>query len=128
MGEQQDTENTVQEKTQGEFTITIEPPDSYVFSNVASIAVSPWDIRVNFVDVVPRPDSKDGRFKASVGITMPPECAAGLALLLIEQVRSFEDQFGAIRNPKWIAKKEAAAKSELKAQGSTETGGNSDEG
>lgn len=116
MAEQDNTEETAHLKPDPpeDYTVTLEPPDSYVFSNVAAVAVTPWDIRINFVDVVPSPQSKEGRFKAKIGVTMPAECAAGLALLLIDQLRAFESQFGSIRNEKWANAQKKAAETTAK--------------
>lgn len=89
--------------------IEIEPADSYVYSNVGSISVSPWDIRINFADVTPTTE-QNTKFKAVIGVVMPPEHAAGLAILLMDQLQVFENQFGPIRHPKWHAISRAALK------------------
>lgn len=87
--------------------VRIEPPASYTYSNIAGVAVTPWDIRINFADVH---DGNSGKAEEQrqaptlAGIAMPPEHAAGLALLLIEQLRAFEKSFGAVRHAKWSQK------------------------
>lgn len=91
-----------------QFKFSIEQPDSYVYSNVAGVSITPWDVRINFADVNPEittagdDNSIDaGPIKALTGIIMPPEHAAGLAILLFEQLHVFEKQFGKIRNRHW---------------------------
>jgi len=85
-----------------EFTIQIKRPDSYAYSNVAGIALTPWDLRIHFADV--NPDSPEPQeFKAHTGIVMPPEHAAGLAFLIFDQLKLYENQFGPIRQDRWRA-------------------------
>ncbi len=91
------------------FTIRVDPPDSYVYSNVAGVSISPWDIRINFADVNVVNEGEQG-FKAVIGIVMPPEHAAGLAMLLTRQLKQYEDQFGEIRHEPWQAMKARNAK------------------
>src|ERR1035437_2658815 len=81
--------------------ISIEPAESYIYSNAAGVSISPRDIRVDFADV-----AVNGKSKTVAGITMSPEHAAGLVLILMAQLRSFEAQVGAIRTPQWKAMKE----------------------
>jgi hypothetical protein len=59
-----------------EFKIEIGPPDSYVYSNVSSVSISPLDFRIHFADVVPMGTTV--QTKTILGITLPPEHAAGL--------------------------------------------------
>src|SRR5690348_14185810 len=82
--------------------IEIEPPDSYVYSNVAALSISPWDFRIHFADVTPT-ENENAKFKAVVGIVMPPEHAAGLMFLLKDQLSKFEQVGGPIRHPRWQA-------------------------
>lgn len=84
------------------FSIEIEPPETYVYSNVAGVTVTPWDVRINFADVNVRNDA-NALCKTVVGVVMPPEHAAGLALLLMDQLHLFEAQFGKIRHRAWRA-------------------------
>ena len=81
--------------------LTIEAADHHHYSNVASITLSPWDIRLNFADV--DISHEDGKFKAHHGIVMPPEHAAALMFLLTSQLTVFEKQFGPIRQKRWRA-------------------------
>jgi hypothetical protein len=86
--------------------IEIDPPSAYTYSNVAGVSISPWDIRINFADV--NPVEGQTNVKAVVGVTVPPEHAAGLAILLIDQLKRYEAQFGQIRHPKWQAMRSMA--------------------
>lgn len=100
--------------------IEITPPDSHFYSNVSGVNVTPWDIRIHFADLSPR-DPMDTKSKAVVGVIMPPEHAAGLMLLLLEQVQVYEKQFGPIRLSKWAklrasAEQFAAAEQKTKPQ------------
>lgn len=92
------------------FTLKIDPPGSYIYSNVAGVSISPWDIRINFADVNVTDEGTEQVFKAVAGIIMPPEHAAGLVLLLTGQLKQYESQFGDIRNPQWQAMKARNAK------------------
>jgi hypothetical protein len=80
-------------------TILIDAADQHHYSNVASVTISPWDIRLNFADVDVSDETH--RHKAHHGIVMPVEHAAGLVFLLTNQLKAFEAQFGKIRHPKW---------------------------
>lgn len=90
------------------FKLEIVPPDNYHYSNVSAISISPWDIRINFADVSPQHEQAIEKRIADIGIILPPEHAAGLALLLMDQLRLFESQFGPIRHGKWNAMSGAA--------------------
>ena len=82
--------------------IEVLPPDSYVYSNVAGLSLTPWDIRIHFADVSPSQEDLP-KYKASVGIVMPPEHAAGLMFLLMDQLKHFERNSGPIRLARWQA-------------------------
>ncbi len=98
-----------------QFTTKIEPPDAYVYSNVAGMTISPWDIRIHFADVVPTAGGGEAKAKTVVGVLMPPEHAAALTLLLMTQLANFERQFGPIRHPRWAGLR-ASAQQELDAE------------
>jgi len=87
------------------FTIKIDSPDTYIYSNVAGVSISPWDIRINFADVNVTDEGQEQVFKAVTGVVMPPEHAAGLVMLLTGQLKQYESQFGEIRYPPWQAMK-----------------------
>jgi hypothetical protein len=90
--------------------ITIEHAESYLYSNVAGVSISPMDIRIDFADV-----TAQGKTKTVAGITLSPEHAAQLVLLLMTQLQNFEKDFGDIRTPHWKALKEKTLKEALKA-------------
>jgi hypothetical protein len=82
------------------YNVKIEPTETYIYSNVAGLSISPWDFRIHFAEVQPTSNT-EVKTKTVVGIVMPPEHAAGLALLLLAQLTNYELQFGPIRNPEW---------------------------
>jgi hypothetical protein len=49
---------------------------------------------------------QDGTAVSRVGLVLPPEAAAVIAMVLFEQVKTFEDNFGEIRHPMWKALKQ----------------------
>jgi len=59
------------------------------------------EIRLGFAEAM-----QDGRAVPKVGIVMPPEAAAVIALVLFQQVKTYEQNFGEIRHPLWKAMKE----------------------
>ena len=82
------------------YNVKVEPAQTYLYSNVAGLAISPWDMRINFAEV--QPTGGDGVIAKTVaGIVLTPEHAAGLALLLFMQLMAYEKQFGQIRHPAW---------------------------
>ena len=110
----QELEAEAPEKLQ--LKIKIEHAESYIYSNVAGVSISPMDIRVDFADV-----TMDGKAKTVAGITMSPEHAAGFVLLMLSQLHNFENQFGDIRTAKWKEMKMSALQDALAAvHGSTE--------
>jgi hypothetical protein len=87
-----------------EITLNVPMAKSFVYSNVAAFSVSFMDIRISFGEAMP-----DQTAEARVGIVMPPEHAAYLALMLLEQVQIFERTFGPVRHPQWIEAKKRIA-------------------
>jgi hypothetical protein len=83
--------------------VEILPPDTYTYSNISSVSITPWDLRLNFGDFNPDEiiGTESKKIKATAGITLPAEHAAGLLVLLMQQLQLFEAQFGLIRHPKW---------------------------
>lgn len=81
------------------FTIDVKPSESYLYANVSSVSVSPFDIRINLADATPY--GAESKTNTVMGLVMPPEHAAGLAILLCAQLANFEDQFGLIRHKQW---------------------------
>lgn len=91
--------------------IEIEQPTSFVYSNIASVSISPWDVRIGFADFGISTAEGRNLVKPTVAIVMPPEHAAGLMFILMDQLTLFEKQFGRIRNKKWqMMRREAAVK------------------
>lgn len=78
-------------------------PDTFVYSNCSAYSVSQMDIRISFAEAMP-----DRTAKARVGVVLPPEHAALLAMTLIGQVHIYERAFGPIRNAQWQSQKEEA--------------------
>jgi hypothetical protein len=81
-------------------TLNIPFPETFLYSNCAAFSVGQHDIRVGFAEAMP-----DGTAVAKVGIVMPPETAAVVAMGLFQQVKTFEANFGEIRHPMWKAMK-----------------------
>jgi len=86
--------------------VTIPFPSSFVYSNCAAFSMSAMDFRIGFGEAM-----QDGHAEARVGVIMPPEQAANLALLLLHQLTLFEERFGDIRNPAWKAAKQGISES-----------------
>ena len=79
-----------------EVTLRVPFPDSFVYSNIAAFSLSLMDIRIGFCEAMP-----DRTVQPRVGIVMPPEQAAILAMLLLTQINTYERNFGPIRDPRW---------------------------
>ncbi|MSV27661.1 MAG: DUF3467 domain-containing protein [Bryobacterales bacterium] len=87
-------------------------PTSYIYSNCASLSISLLDFRIGFAEAMP-----NGQVEARVGVVMPPEHAAILAMNLVRHLAVYEQQFGEVRDPTWQAKKAAL----VKTKGAIET-------
>lgn len=86
-------------------------PDTFTYANAVAFSITLTEIRLGFAEIM-----QDGKAIPRVGITLPPETAASLALVLVQQVKAYEDSFGAIRHPAW-----KAAKAAIEAVPTTET-------
>jgi len=75
-------------------------PETFVYSNCCAFAIGQTEVRLGFAESLP-----DGNAIPKIGIVMPPESAAVLALVLLQQVHVFEAHFGEIRHPMWKAMK-----------------------
>jgi hypothetical protein len=75
-------------------------PESFVYSNCCAFAIGQMEIRLGFAEAM-----QDGKAVPKVGIVMPPEAAAVIALVLLQQVKAYEASFGEIRHPMWKAAK-----------------------
>ena len=71
-------------------------PESFVNANCCAFALGQMEIRLGFAEAM-----QDGRAVPRVGIVMPPEAAAVIALVLLQQVKTYEENFGEIRHPLW---------------------------
>jgi hypothetical protein len=83
--------------------VTIPFPESFVYSNCSALGTSLMDIHISFAEALP----EDLRVVPKVGIVMPPEHAAQLAMTLLAQIMVYEQNFGYIRHPEWVAFKAA---------------------
>ena len=72
--------------------------DTYIYSNISALSASFMDVRISFGEIAP-----NGKPQTKVGVVMPPEHAAHLALTLLNQLNFFEKNFGKIRHPQWRA-------------------------
>ncbi len=97
------------ETEKSEVEVRIEDAESFVYSNIAGVSVSPWDVRINFAEISP---SRKNQTK--VGVVLPPEHAAALTLLLMQQLITFERQFGHIRHKGWAQLRDRVAKMQQK--------------
>jgi hypothetical protein len=77
--------------------LTIPFPDSFVYSNCSGISTSLMEIHISFAEAFPSKVDVQPR----VGVVMPPEHAAQLALNLLSQLIAYERNFGDIRHPDW---------------------------
>lgn len=77
-------------------------PETFAYANAAAFSITLTEIRLGFAEIM-----QDGTAVPRVGVTLPPETAASLALVLVQQVKAYEDNFGAIRHPAWKAAKAA---------------------
>jgi hypothetical protein len=83
-----------------ERTLHIPFPETFTYVNCAAFAISLTELRLGFAEAM-----QDGDAVPKVGIVLTPEAAAVIALLLLQQVRTYEENFGEIRHPLWKAQK-----------------------
>jgi hypothetical protein len=88
-----------------EVTLKVPFPESFVYSNIAAFSISLMDVRIGFGEAMP-----DRTVQPRVGIVMPPEQAALLAMNLFAQVHVYERAFGPIRLEQWQSQKDEAIK------------------
>lgn len=86
---------------------------SSAYANNADIAISPWDIRIVFTELVgnigePEPLSKELR----ANIVMAPAHAKALVAALLTGVRQYEQVYGDIKMPEGRGAKTEAAGSD----------------
>ena len=85
-------------------------PETFVYSNCSAFSVSQMDIRISFAEAMP-----DRTAQARVGVVLPPEHAALLAMTLIGQIHVYERAFGPIRLAQWQTQKDEAIQRLLEA-------------
>jgi Protein of unknown function (DUF3467) len=85
-------------------------PDTFVYSNCSAFSVSQMDIRISFAEAMPNRTAQ-----ARVGVVLPPEHAALLAMTLTSQIHIYERAFGPVRLAQWQSQKEEAIKRLLDA-------------
>jgi hypothetical protein len=83
-----------------EIHVSIPFPETFTYANCAAMAISQMEIRLGFAEIM-----QDGKAVPKVGIVLPPEAAAVIALVLFQQVKKYEEHFGEIRHPLWKAMK-----------------------
>jgi hypothetical protein len=75
-------------------------PETFVYANCCAFAIGQMEIRMGFAEAM-----QDGKAVPKAGIVMTPETAAVTALVLLQQVKTYEENFGEIRHPIWKAMK-----------------------
>ncbi|MBZ5626342.1 MAG: DUF3467 domain-containing protein [Acidobacteriia bacterium] len=81
-------------------TVHIPFPENFAYANCCAFAIGQMEIRLGFAEAI-----QTGKAISKVGVVMPPEAAAVLALVLLQQVHIYEANFGEIRHPAWKAMK-----------------------
>jgi hypothetical protein len=77
-------------------TLTVPFPDTFVYSNASSFSMTMMDLKIGFGEAMP-----NRTVEARIGVTIPIEHAAHVALSLLTQLCAFEDNFGPVRHPHW---------------------------
>jgi hypothetical protein len=90
----QDTVTSVE--ADGTHVITVPFPESYVYANASAFAMTMMDLKIGFAEAMP-----DKKIQSRLGVTVPIEHAAHLAIQLFAQLVSYERNWGAIRHPQW---------------------------
>lgn len=77
------------------------------------MGTSLMDIHISFAEVTP-----SGSVQPKVGVVLPVEHAAQVALNLIDQINLYERTFGPLRHPQWREFQEntASAETQTKAE------------
>jgi hypothetical protein len=82
-------------------TVTIPFPETFAYANCAAFAISQMEIRIGFAEAM-----HNGTAVPKAGIVLPPEAAAVVALVLLRQVKIYEENFREIQHPLWKAMKQ----------------------
>jgi hypothetical protein len=81
-----------------QLAVQIPFPETFLYANCAAFAISQMEIRVGFAEAM-----QTGQAVSKVGLVLPPEAAAVIAIVLLTQVTTYEEHFGEIRHPMWKA-------------------------
>lgn len=78
------------------------PSFASLYANDLQVQVTPWDVRLILGEIASVPTSEDQTVLIrEVGeLRLSPQLAKRLTLILIEQLRHYEDRFGQIPIPK----------------------------
>jgi hypothetical protein len=71
-------------------------PSTFVYSNASSYSVTLMDMKIGFGEAMP-----NRTVEARIGVTVPIEHGAHIALSMLAQLFAFEDNFGQVRHPHW---------------------------
>lgn len=93
-------------------TYTVPFVENFIYANCSAMASSPLDVHLSFAEAMP-----DRKIVGKVGVVMPVEQAAILAMGLLRQLAHFEKSFGPIRVPEWQAFKAKAESEAADVQG-----------
>jgi hypothetical protein len=88
-----------------EKTVNIPFPETFTYANCAAFSLSLMEFRIGFAEFATLTGDGPTTAIPRVGIVMPPEAAAVIALMLMSQLHSYEKSFGEIRHPAWRAAK-----------------------
>ena len=93
-----DQHNAATEQPLQQVAVQIPFPETFLYANCAAFAISQMEIRIGFAEAM-----QTGKAVSKVGIVLPPEAAAVIALVLLAQVTMYEASFGEIRHSMWKA-------------------------
>ena len=77
------------------------PSFASLYANDVQVQVTPWDVRLILGEIasVPTPEDQTVVVREVGELRLSPQLAKRLALILIEQLRHYEDRFGPIPTP-----------------------------
>jgi hypothetical protein len=84
-------------------TRTNERSDAFltIYANDAQVQTTPWDIRLTFGQIIGAPTGANASLvvKETAEVYMSPQFAKRVAMVLIEQLRGYEETVGAVPVP-----------------------------
>lgn len=82
--------------------VTVSPSFVSLYANDVQLQTSPWDIRLTFGEMMVNSDGDDvtARVKQTGEVRLSPPLAKRVALLLVRQLKAYEERFGPIPQPK----------------------------